>query len=248
MSPSRPVDINLASEREIALLPGVGSSLARAVVEWRNRNGPFKSVDQLLLVPGIGPKTLERLRPLVVARPRAKVERSGSSFPVDVNLATREELAFLPGIGPSLAAEIVRWREEHGPFRSVEELTEVPGIGPRTLWRLKGLVKAGRPKEPLNLITASLEEIASLPGISREAAEGIVELRAEGGLKDERNLLEVEGITEELLRRLEGWLEVRRLREGEGRRRPPSERPSAAGSGTASPPLCPPASAEGVSP
>jgi competence protein ComEA len=53
--------------------------------------------------------------------------------PVNVNTATVEELSQLTNIGPAKAAAIVSYREEHGPFRSVQELTKVTGIGERTI-------------------------------------------------------------------------------------------------------------------
>lgn len=52
---------------------------------------------------------------------------------VDLNRATAAELEQLPGIGPSLAAAIVTWRTEHGPFKRIDDLLEVPGIGPAKL-------------------------------------------------------------------------------------------------------------------
>lgn len=48
---------------------------------------------------------------------------------VQLNQATAEQLQTLPGIGPALAERIVAFRKEHGPFKSLEQLTEVKGIG-----------------------------------------------------------------------------------------------------------------------
>ncbi len=63
---------------------------------------------------------------------------------VDINSASAEELAAaLPGIGPSKAQGIVRWRELHGPFRTVDQLLEVSGIGPRTLEKIRPFVRLG---------------------------------------------------------------------------------------------------------
>ena len=64
----------------------------------------------------------------------------GATTPIDVNTATAEQLDALPGIGPSLAAAIVQERERNGPFRSVDDLTRVPGIGDGRLARLRDLV------------------------------------------------------------------------------------------------------------
>lgn len=63
------VELNGATAAELEALPGVGPSLARRIVEWRAANGPFPSVDALAQVPGIGPATVERLRPRVRATP-----------------------------------------------------------------------------------------------------------------------------------------------------------------------------------
>lgn len=64
------------------------------------------------------------------------------SAPVDVNRATADELATLPGIGPALARRIVLWRAENGPFATVDDLEKVPGIGPATVRRLRPRVRA----------------------------------------------------------------------------------------------------------
>lgn len=63
------------------------------------------------------------------------------SGPVDVNAAEAAELDDLPGIGPTLAAAIVRHREQHGPFRTIDALLDVPGIGPAKLDVLRPLVR-----------------------------------------------------------------------------------------------------------
>ena len=59
-----------------------------------------------------------------------ELERAGR---INVNAASASELDELPGIGPALAAAIIEYREEHGPFTSAEELMEVYGIGEATL-------------------------------------------------------------------------------------------------------------------
>jgi competence protein ComEA len=71
-----------------------------------------------------------------VAAPGASTEA-----PVDLNRATAAELDELPGVGPSTAQAIIAYREEHGPFRSVEQLLEVRGIGQAKLDGLRDLVR-----------------------------------------------------------------------------------------------------------
>lgn len=63
-----------------------------------------------------------------------------SGAPIDLNAATAEELDALPGVGPVTASAIVAWRSANGPFGSVDQLSEVDGIGPTRLEKLRALV------------------------------------------------------------------------------------------------------------
>ncbi len=59
---------------------------------------------------------------------------------INLNSATLEQLDSLPGVGPSTAQKIIDYRTQHGGFRSVDELMEVPGIGPAKFAELKDKV------------------------------------------------------------------------------------------------------------
>ena len=59
-----PLNVNTASAAELEDLPGIGPALATAIVEHRQRSGPFSTVDELVEVSGIGPAKLEQIRPL----------------------------------------------------------------------------------------------------------------------------------------------------------------------------------------
>lgn len=63
--------------------------------------------------------------------------------PIDINAAGLDELQKLTGIGPSLAQRIIDYREEHGPFQSLEDLLEVKGIGEATLEKFRDDAVAG---------------------------------------------------------------------------------------------------------
>ena len=64
--PSGVVNINTASVDELQLLPRVGPSLAGRIIEYREANGPFRSVDEILAVKGIGESSFEKLEPYIV--------------------------------------------------------------------------------------------------------------------------------------------------------------------------------------
>ncbi len=63
---------------------------------------------------------------------------------IDLNAATQAELESLPGVGPALAERIIADRTAHGAFATVDALDRVPGIGKRTIDRLRDRVRAGR--------------------------------------------------------------------------------------------------------
>ena len=65
MSVAAPLNINAAEVESLTSLPGIGQKMAERISAYRDENGPFKSVDDLLNVKGIGPKVLEKIRPLV---------------------------------------------------------------------------------------------------------------------------------------------------------------------------------------
>ena len=60
---------------------------------------------------------------------------------VNLNSATVTDFDTLPGVGPVLASRIVAWRDQHHRFSSIDELQEVPGIGPKVFANLKALVR-----------------------------------------------------------------------------------------------------------
>ncbi len=80
-----------------------------------------------------------------IARPLSGLELVLLGRPVDLERATAEDLAAVPGIGPGLAAEVVRDREERGPFLTPDALRRVRGIGPVRMERVRPWVRCTSP-------------------------------------------------------------------------------------------------------
>lgn len=70
-------------------------------------------------------------------------ETQGITFPIHINLAEKEEFMALPGIGEVLAQRILDYREENGPFPSVEALMNVEGIGKKRMEDMLELITIG---------------------------------------------------------------------------------------------------------
>jgi competence protein ComEA len=87
-------------------------------------------------VPSLG----EELPPSLVASSGGTGTAQRPAGPIDLNVATADELEALPGVGPATASAIVVDRERNGPFLDVDDLDRVPGIGPAKLDALRDLV------------------------------------------------------------------------------------------------------------
>lgn len=82
----------------------------------------------LIGAAGLSPATVSAAEPQA-----AKV----SAETIHLNQATAEQLQALPGVGPALSERIVSYRDEHGPFSSVDQLVAVKGVGQAKLARFK---------------------------------------------------------------------------------------------------------------
>jgi competence protein ComEA len=71
--PQKPLDLNSATAGQLQQLPGIGPSTAKAIVQFREKSGPFQRVEDLLVIHGISKARLEKLRPYVtIVAPAAK--------------------------------------------------------------------------------------------------------------------------------------------------------------------------------
>lgn len=138
LAPGETIDLNRADAVQLQRLPGVGPARAAAIVREREERGPFRAAADLTRVSGIGPALVKRWAGAVHVSPpagtRGAVMRAfDAPARVDLNRANPKELEQITGIGPALALQIVARRERVGRFSKLEELLEVPGIGPKTL-------------------------------------------------------------------------------------------------------------------
>lgn len=164
--PTHVIDINVAGNKALQALPGIGASYAAHIVEYRQRHGPFTSKNELLQVKGIGEKRLEKIRPLIkIGEPAKSAETIQAVEPampqkiintqkreskaeheeyhsiVNVNTASSKALQKLPGIGPTYADRIIKYRQTNGAFDDMDELLKIKGIGKKRLAKIKPFVK-----------------------------------------------------------------------------------------------------------
>lgn len=128
------LDLNSATPQQLMQLPRVGPAMAERIVDAR----PINDTDDLRRVSGMGPATLDKIKPHATANGGTVTysAKPVAAHPINVNTATIAELQTLPGIGLKMAQRIIGEREKR-PFASIEELRRVSGIGPKTLEKLR---------------------------------------------------------------------------------------------------------------
>lgn len=77
--PAGTVNVNTATVEQLQLLPRVGPSIAERIVEFREANGPFASVEELVAVRGIGERSLDRMRPYLAVDGDTTLEEKARS-------------------------------------------------------------------------------------------------------------------------------------------------------------------------
>jgi competence protein ComEA len=76
-APAAPVNLNTATQPQLEALPGIGPKVAERIVEYRQKNGSFKKIEDLMNVKGIGEKSFLKLKPLLMVTEKA--DRAGAS-------------------------------------------------------------------------------------------------------------------------------------------------------------------------
>ncbi|EGO2622083.1 helix-hairpin-helix domain-containing protein [Enterococcus faecalis] len=116
----------------LALAGGVSEEADTAQVNYAQ-----KVKDQMIIyVPKKGEAMAQSLETLQESAPAQQNQEEK----INLNTATEAELQTISGIGAKKAQEIIRFRDEQGPFKTVEELKNVPGIGEKTVERLKDML------------------------------------------------------------------------------------------------------------
>ena len=133
--PPQPININTCSSADLQSIPGVGTVLARRIVEER----PYDSLEDVVLVKGVSTNVMHVLRQRSVAVIAANDNLTESDWSnittIDINNCDEQLLLQLPGVGPKIADRIVSGR----PFDYIDDVREIKGIGANLFDKLHDL-------------------------------------------------------------------------------------------------------------
>jgi competence ComEA-like helix-hairpin-helix protein len=120
--PARPapvsVDVNTADTTAFIALPGIGSKLAARIVNFRDKLGGFYSINQVAETYALPDSTFQKIRSRLVLS-------SGPFRRMNINTATVDELKAHPYIKWNIANAIVQYRNQHGAYRSLQDLRNI---------------------------------------------------------------------------------------------------------------------------
>lgn len=118
------IEINSADIVTLEELPGIGNKLATRIVNFRDKLGGFYSVEQLGETYGIADSVFQKIKPYLHA--------NGEVKKLNINTATKDELKMHPYIKWNLANAIVEYRNQHGNYKSLDELKNIAAMDEET--------------------------------------------------------------------------------------------------------------------
>ena len=142
------LDINTANADELKKLKGIGDVLAAEIVNFRQENGSFRNIEEIMLVKGIGDSIFEDIRDHIyvvdpvydepdeppeeipeVNEPEPDPELTlEDAAPIDINTAEKDILMLLPHVDEDIADRIIEFREKSGGFSNGYELLLIEGL------------------------------------------------------------------------------------------------------------------------
>ena len=144
-------DLQNVTKEELITIPGIGEKKAEDILRYKEEYG-FLSKSELMNIKGIGTKTYEKIENYFID---LSFEDSTTTFipettkiktvvnKININLADKNELTKIVGIGPSKAEKIIALRDKIGRFNEKEDLLQIKGIGKKTLEKMSDQITLG---------------------------------------------------------------------------------------------------------
>ena len=207
-----PFDPNVIDSLGFVLL-GVKPNVASGILKYRKKGGVFRSKADFAKVYGISPEKQKELEPFIAIAEIKQLKTENVSTKrtdiiVELNSADTTQLMQVKGIGRGYAKAVVRFRQQTGGFVSVDQLSEIYGMRPENLERIRPYCKVNTDLvQKLKVNVATAEKLKVHPYFNFYQAKAVYELRRrKGKLKDINDLKTLTEFTSEEINRLKPYL------------------------------------------
>ncbi|GDX53250.1 competence protein ComEA [Bacteroidota bacterium] len=136
------LDINTADSIEWDKLPGIGPYITSKILKYKNALGGFSSVDQIAEVYGMKPETYSAIK----ERISCDLTLPNSIRKINLNTAGKDELNFHPYINSKQAMVLVNYRDQHGAFKSVDEIKNTDSFTESEFEKIKPYLTVNKPE------------------------------------------------------------------------------------------------------
>ncbi len=208
-------DPNTATQGELVLL-GIPEYLAERILKYRKAGGTFKKPEDVQSIYNFPEALYNELKPFIRINPQIEVSKTEEKQKertiqiINLNKCDSLQLLSLPGIGPTFAGRILKYRKKLGGFFKAEQLLEVYGFDQERLANISAyLVISGADIQKLAVNKATFKELLAHPYFKYEQVKVLVNYREKiGPIKNISNLSQLEHFSAKDVERLAPYLSV----------------------------------------
>lgn len=201
-------DPNTASYDTLLLL-GFGEREAGTLISYRNKGGRFRRPSDISRIYGLDSSKAKSLIPFIHIEPGGTYNiRYDQKKTIDLNRCDSAELEGLPGIGPVLAARIIKYRDLLGGYAEIDQLKEVYGLSSETYEMIRHRVLADSSEvQKINVNTADYKQLSRIPYMRRYQLTDILKYRElTGGIRNLQDLVKNNLIADSLVRKIRPYV------------------------------------------
>ena len=204
---------------------GLNDRLIATILNYRNKGGKFRTAEDIRKIWGLKKEDADRLIPFVQIQSttdnynnytnnynysKNKSSQKKITTPIDINIATAEELMQLPGMNHSLPFRIINYREKLGSFVNLQQIKTAYGMTDSIYQLINPYLKIDlNTIKKININTASEYELSLNPNISRDIAKAIIIYRNQhGNYQKLEDLKKIVFINEEMFQKIVPYLTV----------------------------------------